>query len=107
MTATEHARRAAALHSLHDAFEGPHYVSAAALVAFAVLSVFDASGRPLAIVFAVATLGFALLRAGLHRRAEHHDFAAEYLDAAGAPSTTTTTTTTTRRRESHRITWRQ
>jgi hypothetical protein len=85
MTAREHARRAAAFRAMNEACHAPHYVAATALLAFAILSAFDARARGLAIACAVATLGLALIRAGLHRRAEHHDLAAEYLDAAPPP----------------------
>jgi hypothetical protein len=82
MTAAEHARRAVALRAAYIAFEGPLYCSAAALFAFAVLAVFRESAIGATIVFAALVLGLSLIRAGLRRRADHHELAAEYLDAA-------------------------
>ncbi|HYG66587.1 MAG TPA: hypothetical protein VD838_02975 [Anaeromyxobacteraceae bacterium] len=85
MTAAEHDRRASTLFAVYHALEGPAYVSAVAAIAFGGLYAARPDGWWLAITASLVAGGLWLIRAGLARRAAHHRFASEYLDAAPPP----------------------
>lgn len=82
MTASEHARRALALYAVREGLEPFAHVASAVTVAFVAVGFFHPPDRWLASIPGLVAVGLVLIRHGLRRRADHHELAAEYLDAA-------------------------